>query len=131
MDSYNSYQVLIRPEWAPPAWVFGPVWTLLYTIIAVTYGTVFYKAFTGVLPLKVALPFALNLVFNFSYTYLQFGLENYTLASVDILLILGTLIWSLVAVYPHIRWVTLANIPYLLWVGFATILQLTITYLNR
>jgi translocator protein len=131
VDSYTSYQTLIRPEWAPPAWVFGPVWTLLYAIIAVTYGTVFYKAFTGALPWKVALPFALNLVFNFSYTYLQFGLKNYTLASVDILLILGTLIWALVVIYPYIKWAALANIPYLLWVSFATVLQLTVTYLNR
>jgi translocator protein len=131
VDSYVSYQTLIRPEWAPPAWVFGPVWTLLYAIIAVTYGTVFYKAFTGALPWKVALPFALNLVFNFSYTYLQFGLKNYTLASVDILLILGTLIWALVVIYPYIKWAALANIPYLLWVSFATVLQLTVTYLNR
>ncbi|MCR4333710.1 MAG: tryptophan-rich sensory protein [Patescibacteria group bacterium] len=131
MNTYTSYQELIKPSWSPPSWVFGPVWTILYAIIAVTYGTVFYKAFTGALPWKVALPFALNLVFNFSYTYLQFGLKNYTLASVDILLILGTLIWALMAIYPYIKWVALANIPYLLWVSFATVLQLTITYLNR
>ncbi len=131
MDSYSSYQTLIKPSWAPPSWVFGPVWTVLYAIIAVTFGTVFYKAFTKEIPWIVALPFALNLVFNFSYTYLQFGLRNYTLASVDILLILGTLIWALVAVYPYLKWVALANIPYLAWVAFATVLQLTITNLNR
>jgi translocator protein len=131
VDSYTSYQTLIRPEWAPPAWVFGPVWTLLYAIIAVTYGTVFYKVFTGALPWKVALPFALNLVFNFSFTYFQFGLKNNYLASADILFCLATLVWALVVVYPYIKWVALANIPYLLWVSFATVLQLTITYLNR
>ncbi len=131
MDSYASYQTLIRPEWAPPAWVFGPVWTLLYAIIAVSYGTVFYKAFTGALPWKVALPFALNLVFNFAFTYFQFGLENNALAAVDILFCLATLVWALIAVYPRLKWVALANIPYLVWVAFATILQLTITYLNK
>lgn len=130
MDTYASYQKLIQPSWAPPAWLFGPVWTILYAIIAVTYGTVFYKAFTGALPWKVALPFALNLVFNLSFTYLQFGLQNNALASLDILLCLATLVWALVAIYPHIRWVALANIPYLIWVSFATVLQLTITYLN-
>jgi len=131
MDSYASYQMLIQPSWAPPAWVFGPVWTLLYAIIAVTYGTVFYKVFTKELPAIVALPFALNLVFNFAYTWLQFGLKNNYLASIDVVLVLATLIWALVAIWPHMKWVTYANIPYLLWVSFATILQLTITYLNK
>jgi len=131
MESYTSYQTLIKPEWAPPAWLFGPVWTVLYAIIAVTYGTVFYKAFTGALPWKVALPFALNLVFNFSFTYFQFKLQNNTLAAIDILLCLATLVWALVAIHSHMKWVALANIPYLVWVSFATVLQLTVTYLNR
>lgn len=130
MDSYISYQMLIKPIWAPPAWLFGPVWTILYVIIAVTYGTVFYKVFKKELPAIVALPFALNLIFNFSFTYLQFVLKNNYLASIDILLCLATLIWAMVAIWPRIKWVALANIPYLAWVSFATVLQLTITYLN-
>ncbi len=143
MDSYTSYQTLVKPGWSPPSWVFGPVWTMLYAIIAVTYGTVFYKALTGEVPWKVALPFALNLVFNFSFTYFQFGLKNNYLAAADILLVLATLIWALFALYsfglklhietgaPSYAWIIYANIPYLLWVSFATVLQLTITYLNR
>jgi len=79
----------------------------------------------------VALPFVLNLIFNFSFTYLQFGLKNNYLAAVDIVLVLATLIWAIVAIYPHTRWVAYAQVPYLLWVAFATALQLTITYLNR
>ena len=78
----------------------------------------------------MALPFALNLVFNFAFTPLQFGLQSNILAAIDILLVLGTLIWAMVAVFPHIGWVAFAQIPYLLWVSFATILQLTITVLN-
>ena len=131
MNTYTWYQTLIKPEWAPPPWLFGPVWTVLYAIIAVTFGMVFYKAFTGKLPWIVALPFALNLVFNFAFTPLQMGLKNNLLASIDIVLVLGTLIWALVAIWPHVRWVAYVNIPYLLWVSFATVLQLTITYLNK
>lgn len=122
--------MLIKPSWAPPAWLFGPVWTVLYTIIAVTFGYVFLQAARGLVPKNVALPFALNLVFNFIFTPIQFGLQNNFLAAVDILLVLVTLIWALKVVYPHYRWIALANIPYLLWVSFATILQLTIMYLN-
>jgi len=104
---------------------------VLYAIIAISFGAVFYKTFTGKLPWIVALPFALNLIFNFAFTPLQFGLKNNLLAAIDILLVLTTLIWALISVWPHLRWVVYANIPYLLWVTFATILQLIITYLNK
>ena len=126
----NWYQTLIKPSWSPPGWLFGPVWTVLYVIIAISFGTVFYRTFTGKLSWWVALPFALNLVFNFAFTPLQFGLKNNLLASLDILLVLGTLIWAMMAIYPQMRWVAWINIPYLLWVSFATILQLTITVMN-
>ncbi len=133
MNTYTWYQTLIKPSWAPPSWVFGPVWTVLYAIIAVSFGTVFYKVFTKQIPWMVALPFALNLVFNFAFTPIQFGLKNNLLASIDILLVLGTLVWALYAVWhaaPNLRWVVYVNIPYLLWGTFATVLQLTITFLN-
>ncbi|MFH1289319.1 MAG: tryptophan-rich sensory protein [Patescibacteria group bacterium] len=43
---------------------------------------------------------------------------------------MGTLIWAMITIYPHQKWITYIQIPYLLWVSFATVLQLTITYLN-
>jgi tryptophan-rich sensory protein len=128
------YAQLIKPSWAPPAWLFGPVWTVLYAIIVVTYGAVFYKVATGKLPWMVAVPFALNLVFNLAFTPIQFGLKNNLLAALDIFLVVGTLVWALYAIWhaaPDLRWVVYANIPYLLWGAFATCLQLTITYLNN
>jgi translocator protein len=130
-NAYNWYSQLIKPSWSPPSWLFGPVWTVLYAVIAVSFGTVFYKVITGKLPWIIALPFALNLIFNFAFTPLQFGLQNNYLAAVDIVLVLATLVWALIAIYPHSQWVALVNIPYLLWVVFATVLQLTITYLNK
>ena len=130
-NSSQWYQTLIRPTWSPPSWIFGPVWSFLYTIIIVSYGTVFYKIYTKELPPSIALPFILNLIFNLSFTYFQFGIKNNLLASIDIILVFITLIWALFTIYPYIKWVALINIPYLLWVSFATVLQLTITYLNR
>jgi len=142
MITDNWYSQIIKPSWAPPAWVFGPVWSVLYVIIAVTFGTVFYKSFIGKIPWIVALPFALNLIFNFAFSPIQFGLKNNLLALVDILLVLVTLVWALFALYEFnlklnietgastYAWIIYANIPYLIWVLFATILQLTITYLN-
>lgn len=131
VESKMRYAELIRPSWAPPSWLFGPVWSVLYTIIAVSFGAVLYRAWTGTIPAAVAVPFILNLVFNFAFTPLQFGLKNNVLAAVDIILVLVTLIWALLRIYPHMPWVTYVNIPYLAWVSFATVLQLTITYLNR
>lgn len=130
MNTYNWYSQLIKPSWSPPAWIFGPVWTFLYILIAISFGKVFWMAWKKEIARVVALPFALNLIFNFSFTPIQFGLKNNLLAAIDILLVLGTLIWAMVAIYRHARWITYMQIPYLLWVSFATILQLTITYLN-
>ncbi len=130
MDTFTWYQSLIKPFWAPPAWLFGPVWTFLYAIIIITFGAVFYKTFKKELPKIVALPFLLNLVFNFSFTPLQFGLQNNFLAAVDIILVLATLVWAMVVIYPRIRWVFWLNVPYLIWVTLATVLQITVTYLN-
>lgn len=129
-NTYNWYSTIIKPTWSPPAWLFGPVWSVLYVLIAISFGRVFWLAWQGRVGLLVALPFLLNLVFNFAFTPLQFGLKNNLLASIDILLVLGTLIWAMIVIYPQARWITYLNIPYLLWVSFATVLQLTITYLN-
>lgn len=130
MESYSWYAQLIKPAWAPPSWLFGPVWTFLYILIAISFGTVFWMVIKRQLPLIVALPFALNLIFNAAFTPLQFGLKSNVLAAVDILLVLATLIWAMVVIYPHVRWIAMIQTPYLLWVAFATVLQLTITFLN-
>lgn len=132
--TYTNYAALLKPSWSPPAWLFGPVWTVLYIGIAISFSTVFIAVFKKELPWVIALPFVLNLIFNFAFTPLQFGLKNNFLAAVDILLVLGTLVWALTALWhasENLRWAVYINIPYLLWVGFATVLQLTITYLNR
>ena len=134
MDGRELYSQYIKPSWTPPSWVIGLVWPLLYVIIAVSFSTVFYSAYKKQISWMVALPFALNLIFNFAFTYIQFGLANNFLASIDILLIVVTLIWALLAVWlkaPELRWVSYANIPYFIWGVYATSVQLAITYLNR
>ncbi|CAN5742484.1 tryptophan-rich sensory protein [soil metagenome] len=125
------YKELKKPTWAPPSWVFGPVWSVLYLIIAVSYGFVAFEAYKGALPVSLLMLFAANLVVNFLFSPLQFGLRNLVLATIDILLVLGTLMWALIAVHAYFPWVSYVNIPYLLWVSFASILQCTITFMNR
>ena len=125
------YGELVKPVFAPPSALFGPVWGVLYVIIVISFGWVLVQCLRRRLPWALLLPFALNLIFNAAYTPIQFGLRNNVLASVDIVLVLATLLWAMAAVWPRARWVALVNVPYLLWVGFATVLQLSITWLNR
>ena len=129
-NTYTWYSKLIKPSWAPPAWLFGPVWTVLYILIAISFGRVFWLLWQGRIAFIIALPFLLNLIFNFAFSPIQFTLQNNFLAAVDILLVLGTLVWAMIAIYPYAPWITYIQIPYLLWVSFATVIQLTITYLN-
>ncbi len=126
-----QYKDFKKPSWSPPAWIFGPVWTFLYILIVISFGYIFIQYFKGTITTLVALPFLLNILFNIAYTPIQFRLRNFTLAMVDILLVLATLLWAIISIYPLYHWVAYINIPYLAWVSFATVLQITITYLNK
>lgn len=90
-----------------------------------------YLFFKKQIPFLVLLPFILNLLFNFAFTPLQFGLRNNYLALIDIIMVLATLIWCMFAINPFSKALSLFQIPYLIWVSFATILQISITYLNH
>lgn len=124
------YANWIQPSWAPPAWVFGPVWTILYLIIAISFGWVFWQVWKGKLPKYVLWPFILNLVANFLYTPMQFGLQNFLLATADIIVVWLTIVVIIVMMWDRVRWVSYAQVPYLMWVSFAMVLQFTITWLN-
>lgn len=129
-NAYSWYQTLAKPSFAPPAWVFGPVWSVLYILIALSFGYVGYLYLSKKISVWVVLPFVLNIIFNVIFSPIQFGLQNNFLAAVDILLVLVTLVWGMIMIWPHARLVTLVNIPYLAWVSFATVLQLSVTWLN-
>lgn len=103
----------------------------LYIFIAVSFGKVFLMVWKKQIPFVIAIPFILNLIFNAAFTPLQFGLRNNVLASMDIVLVLVTLILAMIAIYPYAKWITYLQIPYLIWVSFATVLQLSIMYLNK
>jgi tryptophan-rich sensory protein len=128
--TYTWYSQLIKPTWAPPSFLFGPVWSVLYILIVISFGKVFWMLAQKQIPFIVALPFILNIFFNLIFTPIQFGLKNNFLAALDIALVLITLVWAMYAIFPFAKWISLIQIPYLLWVTFATVLQFTITYLN-
>ena len=130
MKHYKSYYHLRKPRIAPPAWVFGPVWTILYSMMAVSFGWVAYQVMQTGAPLLILLPFALNLVFNGLFTPIQFGIKSHFWALVDEFFVLVTLIWIMISIFPFAPWVTYFQIPYLIWVLFATWLQVDIMMMN-
>lgn len=131
MDFMTWYQSLAKPAWTPDPATIGLVWQVLYPIILVTFGFVFVQAVRKKIDWRVALPFAINLVANLVFTPIQFGLRNLTLAALDILVVWVTILWMIAAVWKHYRWVAIAQLPYLIWVSIATVLQLSITWMNR
>ncbi|MEI6053994.1 MAG: TspO/MBR family protein [Candidatus Saccharibacteria bacterium] len=131
MDTINWYRKLHKPKWAPKESLFGKVWLVLYIIIFIVNAYVMYSYINGVISFQVALPFWANLLFNFAFTPIQFGLKNNYLALADILLILITLVVSIVSIWPFSIVVALVFVAYLVWVLIATILQASITYLNH
>jgi translocator protein len=130
MDFRTWYDNLAKPSWTPPPGTISLIWTILYPIILVSFGFVFYKAFRGRLPWLVALPFIINLIANLLFMPFFSGLRNLPLATADILIVLGTIVWMMVAIWPHYRWVAVAQVPYLVWVSTATVLQVSITLRN-
>jgi tryptophan-rich sensory protein len=70
-------------------------------------------------------------VANLAFTPIQFGWRNLPCASIDILIVWGTLLWMIIGIWPYNRWISLAQGPYFVWVSIATVLQLMITAMNR
>jgi len=130
MDWMTWYNSLEKPSWTPEPATIGLIWQIIYPIIIITFGFVFLQAFRGRVSWLVALPFAINLVANLIFTPIQFGMRNLPLATVDILIVWGTIIWLAVAIFPHYRWVAVAQVPYFVWVSLATTLQISITWMN-
>lgn len=128
MDWYDS---LAKPAWTPPPAFIGTVWTVLYPIIIVAFGYMVYRIALGAAPTALLVPIAVNVVSNIAFTPIQFGLRNLPLASIDILIVLVTIIWCIVAFWPYSRLAALALVPYLAWVATASVLQFSITWMNR
>lgn len=124
------YDALQKPEWTPPGWIFGPVWTLLYIMMAVAAWLVWRRwGFDGA---RVALGlFLVQLVLNALWSVLFFGLESPGAALVDIALLWFALL-ATVALFLRLHLVAgLLLVPYLAWVSFAAALNASIWMMNR
>ena len=130
MTFMTWYNGLEKPSWTPEPEFIGLVWQILYPVILISFTFVFVQAFRNKVPKKSTIPFIINLVANIIFTPIQFGLRNLTLASIDILIVWGTIIWMMFVIWKHYRWVALAQVPYLIWVSIASVLQLSMNIMN-
>lgn len=125
--SNQWYINLQKPWFNPPAYVFAPVWSVLYITIGIAGGLIFSarKAHP-----KLLVYFFIQLIFNFLWSILFFYFQSITWALVDILLLWVTLFITLCIAFRHYKAVGYWLIAYFLWVSFATILNLSLWILN-
>jgi tryptophan-rich sensory protein len=123
------YAQLRKPSWNPPGWVFGPVWTALYTSMAVAVWMVWRRVQGRERRLPCGL-FLAQLALNALWTPLFFGLHRPDLALVNIVLLWFAIIATSAAFWRVHRLAALLLVPYLMWVSFATFLNFTLWRLN-
>ena len=126
----NVYTDYNKPSFAPPGWLFAPVWAALYVLIAISFVIVVNKVAKGECPAYVLIPIILNLILNAAYYPAQFIFKSMVAGTVIIFGVLITLIASMAVIYKYSKAAFYMKIPYLLWVLFATVLQVSIVALN-
>ncbi|MBC7187346.1 MAG: tryptophan-rich sensory protein [Calditrichaeota bacterium] len=122
------YPTLNKPPFTPPGWLFGPVWTVLYILMGVAAALVWHKSLGVNTALAV---FVVQLVLNVLWSLFFFGLRLPAVALVDIVLLWGAILATLVLFWRMQPAAGLLLVPYLLWVSFATVLNAAIVWLNR
>ncbi|HKJ45808.1 MAG TPA: TspO/MBR family protein [Balneolales bacterium] len=124
------YVTLNKPTWNPPGWLFGPVWTILYLMMATSIWLIWSKFTFKDYPVIYSI-FSLQLILNVLWSGIFFGLRQPGWAVMDI-----AVLWLLILLYVLLTWpvskaASLLFVPYLLWVGFAGVLNFTIWRLNK
>jgi translocator protein len=123
------YDQLAKPSWTPPSWVFGPVWTLLYIMMAIAAWRVWSRySFEGA-PWALGL-FIVQLVLNAAWSWFFFGLEDPGLAFGDIAVLWATLTLTMLLFFRRSLLAGWLLVPYLAWVTFAAALNLAIWLMN-
>jgi len=125
------YAGLNKPFFNPPGWLFGPVWTVLYALMATAAFLVWQKGFDNP-AVRVGLGlFAIQLVLNAAWTPIFFGLKMPLLAFVEILMLLFAILLTTAAFTKVSIVASLLLVPYVLWTSFAAVLNATIWLMNR
>jgi len=116
------YSQLEQPNWAPPAFVFGPVWTLLYCLIGCSAWLLWRDGGFSAHPKALSL-FILQLLVNALWSWLFFFLHHGALAFVDVLLLCLLVLATMLTFWRHHALAGVLLLPYLAWVSFAALLN--------
>ena len=128
-NARDFYAGLVKPAWAPPGWLFGPVWTLLYVLMGVAAWLVWRKE--GWSGARTALSlFLIQLFFNALWSWIFFSWHRGGFAFAEILVLLALIVATMLAFARVQPTSTLLLVPYLLWVAFATALTYSIWRAN-
>ena len=123
------YAALKKPSWNPPGWVFGPVWTTLYTMMGVAAWLVWRRG-GFVVQRRALVPFLVQLGLNAAWSPLFFGLRRPDLAFMEIVLLWLAIMWTIAAFRCVHGMAAVLLWPYLAWVSFAAFLNWTLWRLN-
>lgn len=124
------YAGLVKPEFSPPNWVFGPVWNILYLLMGISLFLVHTSKKTRDRDLGIKLFYA-QLILNALWSIVFFGMENPALALLVIFVLLGA-VFSVIKMFWRVNKTSAyLLIPYIAWLSFATILNFSIVVLNR
>ncbi len=124
------YAGIAKPSWTPPDWLFGPVWSLLYAMMAVAVWLVWRQSDWKTA--KAALLwFAAQLVLNSVWSVLFFGMQQPAWSMVEVFFLWLAILMTIRAFWPISRLAAGLLVPYLLWVSFASVLNVGIWQLNR
>ncbi|WP_221774618.1 TspO/MBR family protein [Pelagicoccus albus] len=129
ISARSYYSSLVQPEWAPPGWLFGPVWTTLYTLMAISVWLVWRRNETKGVSRELIV-FGAQLVFNGLWSWLFFKWNLGAAAFLDILLLLSLIIANVSMFWKHSKLAAALLIPYLTWVAFAAALCYSVWQLN-
>ena len=124
------YETLNRPSFNPPNWIFAPVWTTLYILLGISLFLIWKQHSSKERNLAILI-FLLQLILNFSWSFIFFYFNMIGLALIEIILLWINIIIMLVLFYKIKPIAAYINIPYLLWVAFAILLNASYYFLNR
>lgn len=128
--SFTAYNQLKQPFFAPPGWLFGPVWTVLYILMAVAAWLVWQKR--GEVKIKAALIcYGVQLLLNAFWTLLFFSWQLRFLAVIEIVVLLAMIIITAILFYRIKKVAGVLLAPYIAWVSFATVLCSAVWWLNK